>query len=289
MDELRHAAEPKLDIRAEESKPEAEEAKPEVEEPKPEAEVAPTEGGGGMAVVQPLGAAATAPTPAEDVPPAVVPVPTGLESASEPAESEPDVNKPKDYAELMAEELAKPLPYELEQNPAAASAPEVPGGPEVNHVPEMDYGSGEDKAPEMAAPSGESYVVGKPQTVIQPINTIAPDGGPSVVATSGGGDIGGAPMAGSVVPITANEAAGSATPTEGQVLPPPPPPPPPQPGMMMPGVPAGEVQLPQVAEGQAAAESTQQDVQIPEAQPVLQDQVYPQQANDPGAFKIPGT
>ncbi len=101
----------------------------------------------------------------------------------------------KDYAKMIDEALAEPLPGDVVQqtdqaqvadanapqsiavspmntvggNPAASMAPEVPTSPEVNDVPEIPYDNGAvDSNSQPAAMGNDSYLVETPKTVLQP-------------------------------------------------------------------------------------------------------------------------
>ncbi len=101
----------------------------------------------------------------------------------------------KDYAKMIDEALAEPLPGDVVQqpeqvqaadastaqsiavspmntvggNPAASMAPEVPASPEVNNVPEIPYDNGlVDGGAQPAAMGNDSYLVETPKTVLQP-------------------------------------------------------------------------------------------------------------------------
>ncbi len=101
----------------------------------------------------------------------------------------------KDYAKMIDEALAEPLPSNVMQqtepvqaadagapqsiavspmntmggNPAASMAPEVPASPEVNNVPEIPYDNGlVDSGAQPAAMGNDSYLVDTPKTVLQP-------------------------------------------------------------------------------------------------------------------------
>lgn len=187
----------------------------------------------------------------------------------------------KDYAKMIDEALAEPLPGEVVQpgvdqtqamaqpvampmdanaNPAASMAPEVPAGPEVNNVPEIPYDNGIiDNNPQPAAMGNDSYLVETPKTVVTP-------------------------PAEATLPMP-----------DGSIAPPPPPPvdfaavqPEPAP---QPAAPVQQPAMEQVAQPVAQPQATEIPV-LPQVQaapqPAPEAQAQPQPAPDAGAFQIPG-
>ncbi|MBQ6510969.1 hypothetical protein IJI94_03350 [Candidatus Saccharibacteria bacterium] len=194
----------------------------------------------------------------------------------------------KDYAKMIDEALAEPLPGEvvqpnvdqtqaaaqpieipLDANPAATMAPQVPAGPEVNNVPEIPYDNGIiDNSPQPAAMGNDSYLVETPKTVVQP----------PAEATLPMPDAGTLPPTPPTVDFAAVEAQPAAAPVEQQpaAMPAQPvveQPVQPQPVAAQPQMAGGMPVLPQV-QAQPAPEQPAQ----PQAQPVA----------DAGAFQIPG-
>lgn len=194
----------------------------------------------------------------------------------------------KDYAKMIDEALAEPLPGEVVQptvdqtqgmtqpmampmnenaNPAASMAPQVPVNPEVNNVPEIPYDNGMiDNGVQPAAMGNDSYLVETPKTVLQP----------PVDATL--------PM------------------PDGNIAPPPPPPvdfasaqpqPMTTPEQMMAPVEQQPMASPAQPVQQVAAQPQMVGgmpvlPQVQVAQPVQDAQVQPQPTPDAGAFQIPG-
>ena len=166
---------------------------------------------------------------------------------------EPELTIPKDYGQMMEEALAEPLP-----NPAATAAPVAPTGPELNHIPEMEYIPHAQTTPVTIPTMGNEYLTADAQ---------APQGQVAMPAQA------------PVPEVNAN------APVPGVQLPPAPVPPVPN------------IQMPPMPDTQAPVASAPQEMvqAVPpvEAQgmtPTLQEQTVAQleQANDPGAFKIPG-
>lgn len=216
---------------------------------------------------------------------AVIPTPAPAAPVTETGE--------KDYGKMIDEALAEPLPGEVMQptvdqnqgmmpgqqmqgamppmqgmpqpmatpmdmnaNPAASMAPQVPAMPEVNNVPEIPYDNGMiDSSSQPAAMGNDSYLVDTPKTVLQPT-----------------GD--------SALPMP-----------DSNVLPPPPPPvdfsmaqaQPTDATMQQPMQPMMSSQ-PQMVGGIPALPQ----VQPMTTQPMQGTQVQQQPAADAGAFQIPG-
>lgn len=213
----------------------------------------------------------------------VIPAPASAAPVTETGE--------KDYGKMIDEALAEPLPGEVMQpavdqnqgampgqmqgamsmqgmpqpaampmdmntNPAASMAPQVPAMPEVNNVPEIPYDNGMiDSNSQPAAMGNDSYLVETPKTVLQPTSD-------------------------SALPMP-----------DGNVLPPPPPPvdfsmtqsQPAGAAMQQPMQPMMSSQ-PQMVGGIPALPQ----VQPMAAQPMQETQVQQQPAADAGAFQIPG-
>lgn len=229
----------------------------------------------------------------------------------------------KDYGAIIEQELKEPMNGGVagnsdsamadgNNNPAVQAAPQVAGTPEINGVPAIDYEQAPEDSPTVIAPQvgEEAYLNTRPEMVMKPSAELVDEG----VADSDGGSV--AASVDSTV-----ELAPPPLPMPGDAVIPPPPPPfdpntnevsvppsvaiPPTPSRaaesttsapIMPEVPvdggrnnqpAGVPVMPEVAPIQPAApiEPTHEYLG---SNPAMQDQVYPPQANDPGAFKIPG-
>lgn len=175
------------------------------------------------------------------------------------------VSTPTDYGQMMEEALAEPLP-----NPAAQATPQAPTGPELNHIPDMEY-----------MPHAQTTPVTVPQ--MEGDFLTAPTGAEPVPAPAMP-EMPAAPVA----PVAPAMPAMPETPVAPAM--------PETPAMPeMPAMPG-----PSVAPVEGMSEPVPQPVVNPapdanaqfmaEPQPLQSDLTASQleQANDPGAFKIPG-
>jgi hypothetical protein len=117
-----------------------------------------------------------------------------LKQASEEVAPEVAVEEgPKDYAKIMEEELAQPLPYEMEQVPEESSVPEVKEEAEPVSVPEVPTPSGptenveepeaQDDIMDIKPPEGAgSFGAKAPEASSNPAEAVAPEvpSGPEV-------------------------------------------------------------------------------------------------------------
>lgn len=180
----------------------------------------------------------------------------------EPAEAV--VPQPKDYGQMMEDALAEPLP-----NPAAQMTPEAPTGPELNHIPNMEYVPHAQTTPVTVPEMGENYLTAAPAVnevaVPQPMSPVPqPVVDPATQFTA--------------EPQAFEAPAPVAEPVTAPVVEPVPVPQPeipvPQPVLQP------EIPVPQPVSGP-----------VPVPQPMPQPDLTAsqlEQANDPGAFRIPG-
>ncbi len=184
--------------------------------------------------------------------------PTPSEPAPEPVQPEPAYEMPKDYGQMMEEALAEPLP-----NPAAQAAPMAPTGPELNHIPEMDYVPHTATTPVEAPTMGNEFLTTQPGVasvnMMQPVQPVQP-----------------------MQPVEPVQPVEMPLPQPDVQLPPPPVPP-------MPSVPTAP-EMSGVAQMQIPTQTPEMPATIQSATTVQPEQTVSQleQANDPGAFKIPG-
>jgi hypothetical protein len=204
------------------------------------------------------------------------------EKVLEPVDDEQEEVKP-DYAALIEKELGAPLSQaeaKPAENVAAGAAPSVPSVAEINGVPNIDYGQAPEVTQSVAAPTPISDAVVTPSEPVVSGQVVEPQ--PVVVPE--------APVA--VEPVQPT----SPLPMPGSdgILPPPPPP-------FDPSAPVGAVDFsptppvmptPVVAAPVAPIEPAAPVVAEQKAgylgsNPAMQDQIYPQENRDPGAFQIP--
>jgi len=194
-------------------------------------------------------------------PPAVGPVGSLMDELAAASEPTPAATG-KDYSSMIEEELAS-------DNPAADSTPEVPSAPEANHIPDMGYDQAPSGEADVTPPTdtGESYIVNKPTTVIQPLSAQAPPPAPAPT-----------------IPEPAPEPAPNPLPMpDAEALPPPPAPFDPNAGEIAPPPPV----LPTVQPIQPASPPVMPEPTNLGQQPAMQDQVYIPQVNDPATFNLP--
>ena len=216
---------------------------------------------------------------------------------------EPAAEPMRDYGQMMEEALAEPLP-----NPAAQMTPAAPTGPELNHIPDMDYvphtqttpvtvpemgnefltaGTPAPAAPAVAepVPAPAATVAPAPEMPVAPVPSAPVALAPEATAVPGEPVM--APVQGMSEPV--------AQPVVNPVMPEMPAMPEPAPAMPeMPVAPAPvmpEMTAAPVPSAPAPVDAAAQFMAEPTPmQPIQPDLTASQleQANDPGAFKIPG-